>query len=92
MILGIYNKYEKILKLGSWRKNELKGLCIKIDTAWRARVKPLVPKMVLQCQKYKGTCLLCTGFFVTDYNAPHLGGRFFKHHSVPYNWYNWYLL
>ena len=39
MILEIYNKYERIWKSGSWWKNELKGLCIKIDTAWRPRVK-----------------------------------------------------
>ena len=44
MILGIYKKYEKILKLGSWRKNELKGLCIKIDTAWRRRVNLKEPE------------------------------------------------
>ena len=34
-----YNKYDKICKIGSWWKNELKGLCIKIDAAWRPRVK-----------------------------------------------------
>ena len=38
IILEIYNKYESIWKSGSWWKNELKELCIKIDTAWRPRV------------------------------------------------------
>ena len=33
VILGIYNKYEKILKLGSWRKNELKGFVAKLQQA-----------------------------------------------------------
>ena len=28
-----------MLYLGSWGKNELKGLCYKIVTAWRPRVK-----------------------------------------------------
>ena len=39
IILEIYNKFERTLKSGSWWKNELKGLCIKIDAAWRPRVK-----------------------------------------------------
>ena len=38
IILEIYNKFERTLKSGSWWKNELKGLCIKIDAAWRPRV------------------------------------------------------
>ena len=41
MILGIYNKYENISKLGIWRKNGLKGLCCKIATAWRPQVKQI---------------------------------------------------